>query len=119
MLFRISLDAQGRLSEPEEFREIVVARSATGTLTRLKDVARVELGANTSLRSLLDNQTAAAIPDYSRTSKQRLGSLHRRARKDEGIGRELPSRRNLHVVYDPTEFISASIDAVVETLFEA
>ena len=63
--FQINIDTQGRLTDANEFKNIVVARSESGHLTRLGDVARVELGANSySLRSLLDNETAAALPIF-------------------------------------------------------
>lgn len=118
--FQITLNTQGRLTEPEEFKRIVVKRSDTGTLTRLADVARVELGANSySLRSLLDNQTAAAMPIFQAPNSNALAvSTAVRAKMAE-LDKDFPAGVEYTVVYDPTEFISASIDAVIETLFEA
>ena len=62
--FQLSVNAQGRLASEEEFGDIVVKAGANGQVTRLRDVARVELGAaEYSLRSLLDNKPAVADPD--------------------------------------------------------
>ena len=59
---QFSINAQGRLESPEEFGEIVIKTGADGALTRLRDVARIELGANAyALRSLLNNEQAAAV----------------------------------------------------------
>jgi multidrug efflux pump subunit AcrB len=60
-VLQLSVNAQGRLKRPEEFGDIVL-KTAMGAVTRLKDVARVELGSNTyALNSLLNNQEAAAV----------------------------------------------------------
>src|SRR4051812_35610664 len=62
---QLPVNAKGRLDNPEEFREIIVRAGATGEVTRLKDVARVEMGASEfSLNSMLDNQNAVAIPIF-------------------------------------------------------
>src|ERR1051326_1214183 len=59
---QLSINAQGRLQSEEEFADIVVKTGANGEITRLRDIARIELGASEySLRSLLDNKSAAAI----------------------------------------------------------
>lgn len=118
--FEISLVTQGRLNNPEEFNDIIVQRSDAGHLTRLGDVARVELGSNAySLRSLLDNQNAAAIPIIQAPGSNALEvATSVRATMAE-LAPQFPAGITYRVVYDPTKFISASIDAVIETLFEA
>ena len=63
--FQLSVNAQGRLASEEEFGDIVVKAGANNQVTRLRDVARIELGAaDYSLRSLLDNKQAVAIPIF-------------------------------------------------------
>src|SRR5258708_38828403 len=65
--FQVAINAKGRLTTEEDFRGIIVKTGAAGQVTRLKDVARVELGADTyALRSLLDNKAAAAVPIFQR-----------------------------------------------------
>ena len=62
---QLSVNAQGRLQSPEEFGDIVVKTGADGAVTRLRDVARIELGAaDYSLRSLLNNKSAVAVPVF-------------------------------------------------------
>src|SRR6195952_2109565 len=63
---QLSINAQGRLQNEEEFGDIIVKTSADGAVTRLRDIARIELGAaDYSLRSLLDNKDAVAIPIFA------------------------------------------------------
>ena len=62
---QLSINAQGRLQSEEEFGEIVVKTGANGEITRLRDIARIELGASEyALRSLLDNKPAVAVPIF-------------------------------------------------------
>ena len=62
---QLSINAQGRLQTEEEFGDIIVKTGANGEVTRLRDVARIELGAaDYSLRSLLDNKSAVAVPIF-------------------------------------------------------
>ena len=95
---------------------------ADGAVTRLRDVARIELGAaDYALRSLLDNKPAVG----DRRSSRRPGSnaiadLRRRARDDGASSRQtFPQGVDYEIVYDPTHFVRASIEAVVHTLLEA
>src|SRR6185369_5950980 len=62
---QLSVNAQGRLQTAEEFGDIIVKSGADGAVTRLKDIARLELGASEyALRSLLDNKSAVAVPIF-------------------------------------------------------
>ncbi|MNV91722.1 Efflux pump membrane transporter BepG [compost metagenome] len=62
---QLSVNAQGRLQSEEEFGDIIIKTSPTGAITRLRDVSRIELGsAEYSLRSLLNNKQAVAIPVF-------------------------------------------------------
>src|SRR4029434_2793985 len=83
--FQLSINTQGRLNTEEQFGDIVVRATPDGQITRLKDIARIELGASRySLRSLLDNQPAAAMGIFQRpgsnaleTSKQIYQTMER------------------------------------------
>src|SRR3954463_12833637 len=62
---QLSINAQGRLQSEEEFADIVVKTGSNGEITRLRDIARIELGASEyALRSLLDNKSAVAVPIF-------------------------------------------------------
>ena len=65
--FQVAINAKGRLTTEDDFRNVIIKTGDTGQVTRLKNVARVELGADTyALRALLDNKAAAAIPIFQR-----------------------------------------------------
>jgi multidrug efflux pump len=118
--FLLSINAPGRLVTEEEFTQIVIRSGADGEITRLGDVARVELGAATySLRSLLDNKQAVGIGIFQAPGSNVLDlSQQVRARMAE-LAKTFPPGLTWEVVYDPTVFVSDSIDSVVTTLFEA
>ena len=119
---QLSINAQGRLQSEEEFGDIIVKTGADGAVTRLRDIARLELGAaDYSLRSLLDNKDAVAVP----ASSQAPGSnAHRRSRDGvratmAELKKTMPEGVEYAIVYDPTQFVRASIESVVHTLLEA
>ena len=117
---QLSVNAQGRLQTEEEFGEIIVKNGANGEVTRLRDVARIELGAaDYSLRSLLDNKSAVAVPIFQAPGSNAIADLRQRPHDDGRDEAEHAGRRGLQIVYDPTQFVRASIEAVIHTLLEA
>ena len=118
--FQLSINTQGRLVNEEEFENIIIRSGANGEITRLKDIARVELGSSQyALRSLLDNQPAVAIPIFQRPGSNAIQiSNDVRAKMDE-LKKGFPAGMDYSIVYDPTIFVRGSIEAVVHTLFEA
>jgi multidrug efflux pump len=118
--FQIAINTKGRLTSEDDFRNIVIKTGAGGQITRLKDVARIELGADTyALRALLDNKAAAAIPIFQRPGSNAIAiSEHVRAKMLE-LKKEFPEGVDYQIVYDPTVFVRGSIHAVVHTLLEA
>jgi multidrug efflux pump len=119
--FQLLVDTQGRLVTEEEFENIVIKTGERGQITRLKDVARVELGASTyALRSLLDNEPAVAIPVFQQPGSSNAIEVSNRVRaKMEELARDFPEGVEYRIVYDPTVFVRESIAAVVRTLVEA
>ncbi len=117
---QLPINAYGRLSSPEEFEEIIVKRDENGVITRLSDVARVELDAQTyALRSLLNNEPAVAIPIFSAPDANAL-ELSASVRKTmKELKKNFPEDMDYSIVYDPTVFVRHSIDAVIHTLIEA
>src|SRR5690606_589068 len=118
--FQLLVDARGRLETEEEFERIVIKAGPDGQITRLRDVARVELGASTyALRSLLDNEPAAAIAIMQQPGSNAIEiSDAVRARMAE-LAAEFPEGVEYRIVYDTTMFVRESIAAVVQTLAEA
>src|SRR5882672_1288604 len=117
---QLSVNAQGRLQSEEDFGDIVVKTGAGGEITRLRDIARIELGASQySLRSLLDNKAAAAIGIFQSPGSNALAISDNVRKTMAEIKKNMPEGIDYQIVYDPTQFIRASIESVVRTLFES
>ncbi|MEE1949414.1 efflux RND transporter permease subunit [Pseudomonas alcaligenes] len=118
--FQLSINTQGRLVSEEEFENIIIRAGDDGEITRLKDIARIELGSSQyALRSLLNNQPAVAIPVFQRPGSNAIEiSDSVRARMAE-LKQSFPQGVDYEIVYDPTIFVRGSIEAVVHTLLEA
>ncbi len=117
---QLPVNVQGRLENKEQFENIIIKRDENGVVTRLKDVARVEMEAQTySLRSLLNNQQAAAVPIFASPGANALDiSSNVRATMAE-LKKNMPEGVDYSIVYDPTVFVKLSIESVVVTLFQA
>ncbi|CAI8906254.1 efflux RND transporter permease subunit [Pseudomonas sp. MG-9] len=118
--FQLSVNTQGRLVSEEEFENIIIRSGDNGEITRLKDIARVELGSSQyALRSLLNNQPAVAIPIFQRPGSNAIQISNEVRDKMEELKKGFPQGMDYSIVYDPTIFVRGSIEAVVHTLFEA
>ena len=118
--FLLSINAQGRLVTEEEFGEIVLKTGDEGEITRLRDIARLELGASEySLRSLLDNRQAVAIPIFQAPGSNAIELSNNVRAKMADLAKSFPEGVSYEVVYDPTIFVRDSIRAVIKTLLEA
>ena len=118
--FQMSVNTQGRLVTEEEFENIVVRAADDGEITRLKDIARVELGSSQyALRSLLNNQPAVALPIFQRPGSNAIDVSNQVRAKMAELKQSFPEGMDYSIVYDPTIFVRGSIEAVVHTLFEA
>jgi hydrophobe/amphiphile efflux-1 (HAE1) family protein len=118
--FELSVNAKGRLITEDEFENIIIKTGPNGETTRLKDVARVELGAaEYALRSLLNNKTAVAIPIFQLPGSNAIELSNEVREKMAELKKKFPDGIDYSVVYDPTVFVRDSIKAVVKTLLEA
>ncbi|CAN7539021.1 efflux RND transporter permease subunit [Phyllobacterium sp. LjRoot231] len=117
---QLTVNAQGRLQSEEEFGQIIVKTAANGAITHLSDIARIELGAaDYSLRSLLDNKSAVAIPIFQAPGSNAIQIADEvRAAMNE-MKLTMPEGVDYQIVYDTTQFVRASIEAVIHTLLEA
>ncbi|MFC4655561.1 efflux RND transporter permease subunit [Rheinheimera marina] len=118
--FQLLINVKGRLSTEQEFADIIVKVGDNGEVSRLRDIGRVELGAQTyALRSLLNNKGAVAIPIFQASGSNAIQiSEDVRATMAE-LAKGFPEGLNYDIVYDPTVFVRGSIEAVVKTLLEA
>lgn len=118
--FQLLINVKGRLTELSEFEDIIIKVGQNGEVIRLKDVARVELGASSyALRSLLDNQEAVAIPIFQASGSNAIQISDDVRSKMAELSQSFPEGLSYDIVYDPTVFVRGSIEAVVKTLLEA
>jgi len=118
--FQLTVNTQGRLSTVEEFGDIVIKTNADGAVTRLRDVARLEMGSNSyALRSLLNNKAAVAIPIFEAPNANALQLSTDVRNKMAELSKDFPQGVEYEIVYDPTQFVRESIDSVIHTLLEA
>ncbi len=118
--FQLTVNTQGRLSSVEEFGDIVVKAGEDGAVTRLKDVARLEMGSSSyALRSLLNNKSAVAIPIFEAPNANALQLSTDVRATMEALSKDFPEGVEYSIVYDPTQFVRESIDSVIKTLLEA
>src|SRR5579863_3283694 len=101
--FQVEINTKGRLQTEDDFRSIIIKTGELGQVTRLRDVARVELGSDSyALRALLDNKEAAAIPIFQRPGSNAIEISDRvRARMAE-LKKDFPEGVDYKIVYDPT-----------------
>src|SRR5260221_440184 len=118
--FELQINAKGRLISAEEFAQIILKTGPNGEKTLLKDVARIELSADSyALRSLLNNKTAVAIPIFQTPGANALQLSASVRSTMEELKKNFPNGVDYSVVYDPTVFVRHSIEAVVHTLLQA
>jgi multidrug efflux pump len=118
--FQLSVNAQGRLQSEEEFGDIIVKTGADGQVTRLRDVARIEMGASDyALRSLLNNTNAVAIAIFQAPNSNAIEIANQVRANMEEVKESMPEGATYQIVYDTTQFVRASINAVIHTLIEA
>jgi len=118
--FQLGIQTQGRLTSPDEFGRIIVKRDAEGRMTRLRDVARIELGAqNYSTNGYISGRPGIGIGLQQLPGSNALTTA--RAVQDEiaAAAKNFPPGMAYSIQYNPTEYIAASIEAVEHTLIEA
>jgi multidrug efflux pump len=117
---QLNVNAQGRLETEDEFRDIVLKTSPDGAVTRLKDVARVEMGASEyARRSLLNNKSAVAMAIFELPGANSLDISEHVREAMKALQADMPEGVKYDIVYDPTQFVRSSIHAVIHTLLEA
>lgn len=117
---QLPINAKGRLDNPEEFGEIIIRAGATGEITRLKDVARVEMGPSEySLNAMLDSRPAVAIPIFQSPGANAIQISDGVRSTMAELKKRFPQGVEYEVVYDPTIFVKSSIKSVIITLLEA
>jgi len=118
--FQVTVSTQGRLDDPREFRRIIVKSTDDGRIVRVWDVARVELGARDYVRnSYLNGKPAVALGIFQRPGSNALETAGEIQTIMARLAEDFPPGLDYQIIYNPTEFISQSIEAVYTTLLEA
>lgn len=118
--FTYTMTTRGRLNTPEEFGNVVIRRDADGSLVRLADVARVELGAQDYSFSAQHNGVASVpMGLFLQPDANALATMDLVMERLEELSRDFPEGLEYAIPYDTTKFVRLSINEVVKTLFEA
>jgi HAE1 family hydrophobic/amphiphilic exporter-1 len=118
--FTLSVHTLGRLSTTEEFENIVIRSGEQGDVVRVKDVARVELGSQDyTVNAYLSNKVATAVVLFQRPGSNALSTAAAVKAEMETLAKDFPPGVAYTIVYNPTDFIRYSIDAVIDTFVEA
>ncbi len=118
--FTLSVHTLGRLSTTEEFENIVVRAEESGEVVRVKDIARVELGSQDyTVNAYLSNKVATAVVLFQRPGSNALATAAAVKAEMAELAKDFPPGLAYTIVYNPTDFIRYSIDAVITTFIEA
>ncbi len=118
--YQLSVNTLGRLTQEEQFGDIVVKTGDDGRITRLRDVARIELGARDySVNSYLDGEPAQGIGIFQLPGSNALETAQSVRQTMAELSKEFPPGLEYRIIYDPTIFIQESINEVFHTLFIA
>src|SRR4051795_12502848 len=118
--FTYTVRAQGRLQTPEEFGEIVVRANADGSFVRVKDIARIDLGAQTyNLKGRLNGQPAAILAVYQLPGTNAVKAAQGVRKLLAEAKQRFPAEMNFVVSLDQTLSVTEGLNDIVKTLFEA
>jgi hydrophobic/amphiphilic exporter-1 (mainly G- bacteria), HAE1 family len=118
--FQYTLNVAGRLDDPEDFAAVIVKTGSAGEITRLRDVGRVELGAQTYGQVFtLDGKPAAGMAIFQSPGANALAVGDEVRTRMGVLAREFPPGLVYAIPFDTTRFVKASIHEVYMTLYEA
>ncbi|UOY05363.1 multidrug efflux RND transporter permease subunit [Muricauda sp. SCSIO 64092] len=118
--FEINVQTQGKLVTQEQFENIIIKAGENGRIVQLKDVGRVELGAqNYATKGYLGKDPAIAMPIYQQPGGNALETAAAIQEKVAELSKNFPEDLEYKIAYNPTEFVQKSVDEVYHTIFEA
>jgi hydrophobe/amphiphile efflux-1 (HAE1) family protein len=117
--FQIAVQTQGRLADPDQFGDIVVKQNGNAVV-RVKDVARVELAAlDYGVNSYLDKNPAVGLGIFQLPGSNAIETAKKIKATMEDVSKSFPAGLKYDIIYNPTDFVQQSVDAVVHTILEA
>ena len=118
--FEINIQTQGKLITPEQFGNVIIKSEENGRIVQLKDIGRVELGAqNYATKGYLGKDPAIAMPIFQQPGGNALETAAEIQEKMVQLSKNFPEDLEYKIAYNPTEFIQKSVDEVYHTIFEA
>ena len=118
--YTYSVNTKGRLVDAKEFGNIILSTDEDGAMLRLKDVARIELGAQDySVSSRFNGEPAVAFAVYLQSGANALETAEAVKAKMEELSKSFPQGITYDIPYDTTLFVNVSIEEVIHTFFEA
>jgi HAE1 family hydrophobic/amphiphilic exporter-1 len=118
--YQLNVEALGRLTTTAQFADIVVKTDAAGRVTRISDVARVELGAQDyTTNAYMSDKNAVALGILQQPGSNALATVDAVKAEMVKLKQNFPPGLDYRVIYNPTEYVRASIDEVAKTLFIA
>ncbi len=118
--FQLNVETLGRLTDPAQFADIIVKSDSQGRVTRVRDIGRVELGAQDyGANGYLDRSNAVPILVYQQPGSNALSTAQHIRDTMESLSHDFPQGLRYDIVYDTTLFIAQSVHEVVKTIIEA
>ncbi|GMN06134.1 multidrug efflux RND transporter permease subunit [Croceitalea sp. MTPC5] len=118
--FEINIQTQGKLVTQDQFENIIIKSGENGRIVQLKDVGRVELGAqNYATKGYLGKDPAIAMPIFQQPGGNALETAASIQEKVAELAQDFPEDLEYKIAYNPTEFVQKSVDEVYHTIFEA
>ncbi len=118
--FEINIQTQGKLVTQDQFENIIIKSGENGRIVQLKDVGRVELGAqNYATKGYLGKDPAIAMPIFQQPGGNALETAASIQEKVAELAKNFPEDLEYKIAYNPTEFVQKSVDEVYHTIFEA
>jgi HAE1 family hydrophobic/amphiphilic exporter-1 len=118
--FQLNVETLGRLRDARQFENVVVKTEADGRVTRIRDIGRVELGAQDyNANGYLDQRTAVPLLIFQRPGSNALQTAEVLLATMQELSQGFPEGLRYDVIYNPTQFIEESVDAVFVTIYEA
>ncbi|MBX9656763.1 efflux RND transporter permease subunit [bacterium] len=118
--YQLTVNTLGRLLEPEQFENVILRTGDKGQLIRVRDIARIELGARDyAVNSYLDNKPAVALVIAQRPGSNAIETSEGVENVMKELSLQFPPGLEYHIVYNPTVFVREAINSVFHTLYEA
>ena len=118
--FQLPIQVQGRLSDPNQFADVVIKTDPSGAITRVRDIGRVELGSQEyGIRGSFSGRRGVALAVIQQPGSNALDAAELVLNEVKAASKDFPPGIVYSIPYNPTEYVAASVEAVQETLIEA